>query len=105
MSTCTLVVAEAFVAQVSAIGLLTSELSPIVTSVPLVTASQDPPVDVTVHVNVVLPVRDAESVAVTVTEDVPVAVGVPLTRPEELIDRPAGRPVAENVYGAVPPLA
>ena len=36
------------------------------------------------------------SFAVTVTEPVPGVVGVPEIRPEaELIDRPAGRPVAE----------
>ena len=35
------------------------------------------------------------SFAVTVTVEVPAAVGVPVIRPVELIDRPAGRPVAE----------
>ena len=30
-------------------------------------------------------------------------VGVPDTVPEELMETPAGRPVAVNVYGAVPP--
>ena len=34
-------------------------------------------------------------VAVTVTVEVPVVVGVPVISPEELIDRPAGRPDAE----------
>ena len=34
------------------------------------------------------------SVAVTVTLEVPGVVGVPEISPEELIDRPAGRPVA-----------
>ena len=36
----------------------------------------------------------------------PAADGVPEIRPvEALIDRPVGRPVAVQVYGAVPPLA
>ena len=49
----------------------------------------------TVQVNEVVPVKLAESVAVTVTEEVPAVVGVPVMAPVELlIDRPAGRPVA-----------
>jgi hypothetical protein len=36
---------------------------------------------------------------------VPEAVGVPEMVPEELIVRPAGRPVADQVYGVVPPPA
>ena len=36
---------------------------------------------------------------------VPVAVGVPEIAPVELMLRPAGRPVADQVYGAVPPPA
>jgi hypothetical protein len=36
---------------------------------------------------------------------VPVAVGVPEMAPEELMLRPAGSPVADQVYGNVPPLA
>jgi hypothetical protein len=46
-----------------------------------------------------------ESVTVMVGEVVPVAVGVPEMAPEELIERPAGSPVADQVYGNVPPLA
>ena len=46
-----------------------------------------------------------ESVTVIVGVVVPVAVGVPETAPEELMLRPAGSPVADQVYGAVPPLA
>src|SRR5437588_727690 len=49
-----------------------------------------------------------ESVTVMVTATGPpvAAVGVPLITPVlALIDRPAGRPAAEYVYGAVPPLA
>ena len=43
-------------------------------------------------------------VAVTVTLYVPAVVGVPETVPvDEPIDTPAGRPVADQVYGAVPP--
>src|SRR5689334_9480487 len=57
-----------------------------------------------VQENDALPEWLAESVAVTVTDDVAAVVGVPLMRPDELlIDRPAGRPVADQVYGVVPP--
>ena len=49
----------------------------------------------TVQVNVVDPVAPVPSVAVTVTVNVPPAVGVPEISPvEELIDRPAGSPAA-----------
>jgi hypothetical protein len=48
-----------------------------------------------VQVNEVVPVKLAESVAVTVTEVVPAVVGVPVMVPVELsIESPAGRPVA-----------
>jgi len=48
----------------------------------------------------------AASVAVTVTLKVPPAVGVPLKTPvAALIERPAGRPLAAQVYGPVPPAA
>ena len=50
--------------------------------------------ELTVHVNEVLPEAVPEE-AVTVTVEVPVAVGVPVMAPELLIDRPAGSPVAE----------
>jgi hypothetical protein len=56
----------------------------------------------TVHVNVVWPAAPDVSVAVTVTVADPEAVGVPVIRPLELIDSPAGRPVAEKV-GLPPP--
>ena len=46
------------------------------------------------HVKVVVADRAWESVAVTVTVDVPGVVGVPLTTPPEEIDSPDGRPVA-----------
>ena len=45
-----------------------------------------------------------ESVTVIEGVLVPSAVGVPEIAPEELMLRPAGRPVADQVYGAVPPL-
>jgi len=46
-------------------------------------------------VNVVDPDAPVVSVAVTVTEEVPADAGVPEISPvEELIDRPAGVPVA-----------
>jgi hypothetical protein len=47
-----------------------------------------------VQENVVVPDAPAESVAVTVTVDVPAVVGVPEIRPEELMDKPDGSPVA-----------
>ena len=42
-----------------------------------------------------MPLAPVLSLAVTVTELEAAVVGVPVIRPEELIDRPAGRPVAE----------
>jgi hypothetical protein len=48
----------------------------------------------TVQVNTVEPVAPAESVAVTVTVNMPIAVGVPVMAPPELIDSPFGRRVA-----------
>ena len=51
-----------------------------------------------VHENEVDPAYVAPSVAVTVTEETPGVVGVPVMDPvEELIDRPAGRPEALQV--------
>jgi hypothetical protein len=58
---------------------------------------QPPPVvpELTVQVNDADPDAPVVSVAVTVTDEVPTLVGVPEIRPvEELIDSPAGRPVA-----------
>jgi hypothetical protein len=50
---------------------------------------------VTVQPNEADPEAPVVSLAVTVTLDDPAVVGVPETSPdEELIDRPAGRPVA-----------
>ncbi len=46
-----------------------------------------------------------ESVAVIDGVASPAAVGVPEIRPEVLMTVPGGRPVAVNVYGAVPPCA
>ena len=46
-----------------------------------------------------------ESVTVIEGVLVPAAVGVPEIAPDELIERPAGSPVADQVYGAVPPVA
>src|ERR1700722_7957755 len=48
---------------------------------------------------------DAVSVTVTVTEYVPVAVGVPLIVPVADIASPAGSPVADQVSVPLPPLA
>ena len=46
-----------------------------------------------------------ESVTVIVGVLVPAAVGVPEIAPDELMLRPAGNPLADQVYGAVPPPA
>lgn len=54
-----------------------------------------PPLGLTVQLNEAEPEAPVESVAVTVTLLVPAVVGVPETRPEAEIDRPAGSPVAE----------
>jgi hypothetical protein len=46
------------------------------------------------------------SVAVTVTDVVPIAVGVPVMAPVEALSvSPAGRLVELHVYGEVPPVA
>src|SRR5216684_8024094 len=56
-----------------------------------------PPAVLTVQVKVVAPVAPVVSLAVTVVVEVAAVVGVPVIRPEELIDSPAGRPVAVKV--------
>jgi hypothetical protein len=60
---------------------------------------------VTVMVNVWVAVACAGSVTFTVTEKLPEAAGVPDMTPAELIERPLGRPEADQVYGGVPPVA
>ena len=61
----------------------------------LVTVTVLPDAALMVQVNEADPEAPVVSVAVTVTLLLPVVVGVPEIRPvEELIDRPAGRPVA-----------
>jgi hypothetical protein len=45
------------------------------------------------------------AVAVTVTENEPAAVGLPLIAPPELIESPAGSPLAEYVIVPEPPVA
>ena len=52
-------------------------------------------VAVTVQVNEADPVAPVPSLALTVVVDVPAVVGVPVISPDELMDRAAGRPVAE----------
>ncbi len=48
----------------------------------------------------------AASTTVTVTVEVPAVVGVPeMTPVPALIVRPAGSPVADQLYGGVPPTA
>ena len=49
----------------------------------------------TVQVNEADPVAPVLSLALTVVVEVPAVVGVPVISPDELMDRPAGRPVAE----------
>jgi hypothetical protein len=51
----------------------------------------------TVHVKLAVPLAPVESLAVTTTDDKPDVVGVPVISPDELIDSPAGKPVAEYV--------
>jgi hypothetical protein len=48
---------------------------------------------------------DVPALAVTTTAKVPDAPGVPVIAPAELIDSPAGRPVAVHVAVPVPPVA
>ena len=43
--------------------------------------------------------------SVTTTVDVPVEVGVPVMTPVVLIVRPVGKPAADHVNGAMPPVA
>jgi hypothetical protein len=58
-------------------------------------AGQLPPLALTVQLNEAEPEAPVVSLAVTVTLGVPAVVGVPEIRPDvELIDSPAGRPVA-----------
>src|SRR5689334_5288760 len=65
---------------------------------------QPPPAVVTFQVKDVEPLALVVSLAVTVTLEDPAVVGVPEIRPvEELMDRPAGRPVA--LYVNVWPLS
>ena len=53
---------------------------------------------VMIQARLVDPANEAPSVAVTVTEEVPGVVGVPVTAPVEvLIASPAGRPAADQV--------
>src|SRR6266851_4855044 len=60
-------------------------------------APPPPPAVLTVQVKVVAPVAPVVSLAVTVVVEVAAVVGVPVISPEELIDSPAGRPVAVKV--------
>src|SRR5215472_15764282 len=54
------------------------------------------PLELTIQLNVAELDAPVVSVAVTVTVEVAAVVGVPVIRPEEEIDSPAGRPVAVN---------
>jgi hypothetical protein len=48
---------------------------------------------------------DWVSLAITTTRKVPSVAGVPLIEPAVLMRSPAGRPLAVQVYGALPPVA
>ena len=50
-----------------------------------------------------LPLKPVLSVAVRAILYCPSAVGEPLNTPEELRLTPGGNPVADHVYGGVPP--
>src|SRR5438067_2434084 len=63
---------------------------------------EQPPPPPIVHVNVALPDAPVLSVAVTVTLNVPAAVGVPEIRPDDEMDSPVGSPDALNVSVAPP---
>src|SRR5438876_10356182 len=56
-----------------------------------------PEAGLTVQVKVAAPDAPVPSLAVTVTLELPAAVGVPEISPEELMLSPAGRPVAVKV--------
>ena len=56
----------------------------------------------TVHEKLADPDAPVESFAVTVTLELAAVVGVPEIKPDELIDRPAGRPAALYVKAAPP---
>src|SRR5215469_16810805 len=60
-------------------------------------AVHPPPELLIVQVKLAEPCAPVVSVAVTVTLEVAAVVGVPEISPEELIDRPAGRPLAVKV--------
>src|SRR5580698_9597915 len=68
-----------------------------VSNPPLTSELEGGAVELIVQVKVADPFAPDASVAVTVTFEVAAVVGVPEIRPEELIDRPAGSPVAEKV--------
>ena len=60
--------------------------------------------EATVSERFLVAVAPAVSVSVTATVDVPAVVGVPeITPVVALTESPAGSPVADQVYGAVPP--
>ena len=60
-----------------------------------VATAVQPPLELIVQVKLAEPEAFVVSLAVTVTLEVPAVVGVPEIRPvEELMDRPAGSPVA-----------
>jgi hypothetical protein len=60
---------------------------------------------VTVRVKDVVAFAPLASVTVAVTVAAATAVGVPDMAPEELPDKPAGRPPNDQVYGVTPPVA
>jgi hypothetical protein len=60
----------------------------------------------TIQVKLTVPVLPEASLTVTLAVGVATVFGVPVIAPVvALIDNPAARPVADQVYGVVPPLA
>src|SRR5258707_14115617 len=70
-------------------------------------AGQLPVLLLTTQLNEADPEAPVVSLAVTVAVDVAAVVGVPVIRPEELMDSPAGRPAAlkASVWPAMEPVA
>ena len=75
----------------------------VLTPDPLDPVTELPPDAATVHDTVTCPDDPYASFAVTTTDEVPAAVGVPVIAPVDApIDKPAGNPVAEYVNDSFP---
>src|SRR3981189_810921 len=101
MSTATFSVLGALPLRLTVIGEVTAAPASGIGTSSAFSKTMPPPAGLTVQVKAAVPVFFAESVTVTVTLCVPVAVGVPEIRPVlALIDRPAGSPLA--AYDSAP---